>query len=65
MQAACKLLKSIIEVSHIEFQSYDLHRHQIMFSSGVGQEILGYTKKEFYELSRNFFEDLIYPMIYR
>lgn len=61
MQAASKFLKSLIEVSHIEFQSYDFHRHQIVFSSGMGQEILGYSKDEFYELSRNFFEDLIYP----
>jgi len=61
MQPGCKFLKSLIEVSHVEFQSYDFQRHQILFSSGVGERILGYSKKEFYEFSHNFFEDLIYP----
>lgn len=54
-------LKSLIEVSHIEFQSYDFHRHEIIFSSGLGQRVLGYSKDEYYNLSRNFYENLIHP----
>jgi len=61
MQPATKFLKSLIEVSHVEFQSYDFHRHQIIFSSGIAQQLLGYSKDEFYKLSRDFYEELIHP----
>jgi PAS domain S-box-containing protein len=61
MEPDRKFLRSLIEVSHIEFQSYDFHRQQIIFSSGVTQHILGYSKDEFYKLGRNFYEGMIHP----
>jgi len=61
MQPATKFLKSLIEVSHVEFQSYDFHRHQIIFSSGIAEKLLGYSKDEFYKYSRDFYEELIHP----
>jgi len=61
MEPNKKFLRSLIEVSHIEFQSYDFHRHQIIFSSGLSQRVLGYSKDEFYKLSRNFYEGMIHP----
>ncbi len=61
MEPGKKFLKSLIEVSHIEFQSYDFKRHQLIFSSGLAQRILGYSKDEFYKLSRNYYEGMIHP----
>jgi PAS domain S-box-containing protein len=61
MQPGGKFLKSLIEVSHIEFQSYDFHRHEIIFSSGIAQRVLGYPKEEFYQFGRELFEELIHP----
>jgi len=61
MHPDSKFLSSLIEVSHIEFQSYDLHRHEIIFTSGIGQRVLGYTKEEFYKFGRNIYEELIHP----
>ena len=61
MEPNKKFLRSLIEVSLIEFQSYDFHRLQIIFSSGLSQRVLGYSKDEFYKLSRNFYEGMIHP----
>lgn len=61
MQADSQFLNSLIEVSHIEFQSYDIHRHEIIFSSGLAQQVLGYTKEEFYNFGRDIYEELIHP----
>jgi PAS domain S-box-containing protein len=61
MQPEGKFLKSLIEVSHIEFQSYDFYHHELIFSSGFAQQILGYSKDEYSKFSRKFYEDLIYP----
>ena len=61
MKNTAEFLHSLIEVSHIEFQSYDFHLHKIIFSSGIAEKVLGYTKDEYYEFSRNFYVDLIHP----
>jgi len=61
MQFQKKFLKSIIEVSHIEFQSYSVDRRELICTSGLAQDILGYSSDEFYMLSRNFYEPLVHP----
>ncbi|HWZ15573.1 MAG TPA: PAS domain-containing protein [Mucilaginibacter sp.] len=61
MKPGGKFLKSLIEVSHIEFQAYDFQRHELIFSSGLGQRILGYSKEDYEKLSRDFYEKLIHP----
>jgi PAS domain S-box-containing protein len=61
MKAGSKFLKSLIEVSHIEFQAYDFQRHQIIFSSGMGQRILGYSGYDYDQVSRDFYERIIHP----
>ncbi len=61
MQSDSDKLRSIIEVSHVEFQSYDVQRHQLICSSGLAQKILGYTKEEYFKLSRDFYKDLVHP----
>ncbi len=61
MENESKFLKSIIEVSHVEIQSYDFQNHRIIFSSGIAEKVLGYTKEEFGEVSRNYYEGIIHP----
>jgi PAS domain S-box-containing protein len=61
MKPADKFLKSLIEVSHIEFQAYDFQHREIIFSSGLGQRVLGYPKDDYDKLSRDFYEGLIHP----
>jgi PAS domain S-box-containing protein len=61
MKNGDKFLKSLIEVAHIEFQSYDFYRHRVIFSSGLAERILGYSEQEFAEHSRNYYQDLIHP----
>lgn len=54
-------LYSVFEVSHVEFQAYDLNDHKLLFSSGLAHKILGYPVGEYFQLSNNFFEELIHP----
>jgi PAS domain S-box-containing protein len=61
MEKDRKFIKSLIEVSHIEFQSYSFYHKKLIFTSGVSKKILGYTTKEFNALSRNFYEGIIHP----
>ena len=61
METLRKFIKSVIEVSHIEFQSYSLEKMQMIYTSGLSQKVLGYTSNEFEELSRNFYEEIIHP----
>jgi PAS domain S-box-containing protein len=56
-----RFIKSLIEVSHIEFQTYDVYHRHLLCSSGVAQKILGYTKEEFFRLSNDFYEGIVYP----
>jgi len=61
MKNEIEFFKSLIEVSHIEFQSYDFHRHKIVFSSGMAEKILGYSKEAYYKFSEDFFKEIVIP----
>jgi PAS domain S-box-containing protein len=61
MKPGSKFLRSLIEVSHIEFQAYDFQRHEIIFSSGLSRRILGYSREDYDKLSRDFYEEIIHP----
>ncbi|MGV9003555.1 PAS domain-containing protein [Flavobacterium sp.] len=54
-------MKSLIEVSNTEFQSYDFNRSKVIFTSGLIQKLLGYSQEEFSTLSENFYEMIIHP----
>jgi PAS domain S-box-containing protein len=56
-----RTLSTFIEVSHLEYQVYDFSQQKIIWSSGLGQEVLGYSEQEFFKLSHNFYEALIHP----
>jgi PAS domain S-box-containing protein len=61
MKPGPEFFQSLVEVSHIEFQSYDFHEHKLIFSSGIAQQILGYSFEEYSGFSRNFYQDLVHP----
>ena len=61
MKTDRKFIKSLIEVSHIEFQSYSFYHKKLIFTSGFSKKVLGYTTKEFNVLSQNFYEGIIHP----
>ncbi|MGZ3764624.1 MAG: PAS domain-containing protein [Mucilaginibacter sp.] len=61
MRPDSKFLNSLFEVAHIEFQSYDLHNHQLVFSSGLAQKLLGYSEDEYFKLSNDFYKSIVHP----
>jgi len=61
MELGPKFLHSLFEVAHVEFQTYNLSKHKLVFSSGVARQLLGYSEHEFADLSVNFFKSIIHP----
>ncbi|HVV55172.1 MAG TPA: PAS domain-containing protein [Mucilaginibacter sp.] len=61
MRPGIKFLRSVFEVTHIEFQTYDLANHRLIFSSGVVHELLGYSEDEYQKLSQDFYKNIIHP----
>jgi PAS domain S-box-containing protein len=56
-----EVIKSIIEVAHVEFNYYDLSKEELICSSGLAQKILGYSKEEYAKISKHFFIPIIHP----
>ena len=56
-----RFIKSLVEVSHVEFQSYDFFHRHLICTSGLGQKILGYTAAEYRKLSENYYKSIIHP----
>ncbi len=54
-------IKSVIEVSHIEFSSYDIKNHALTYSSGLASKILGYTEEEMRDFSQDYNRRIIHP----
>jgi PAS domain S-box-containing protein len=61
MKTSDKFLRSLFEVSHVEFQTYDLSNHKLIFSSGMLSKILGYSPEEYNRHSSDFYKELIHP----
>lgn len=61
MKPGSKFLRSLFEVSHVEFQTYDFNKHKLIFSSGVACKMLGYTKREYFKFSHDFYKELVHP----
>lgn len=60
MRPGAKFLHSLFEVTHVEFQTYDILNHKLLFSSGVVQQLLGYTPDEYLKLSEDFYKNILY-----
>jgi len=60
-----EFLHSLFEVTHVEFQTYDVHNHKLMFSSGLIHQILGYSEDEYFDLSKDFSKNIVHPDDYQ
>lgn len=56
-----QFIKSVIEVSHVEFSSYDLRTGELICSSGLARKVLGYTEEQYSKISSHFSESIIHP----
>lgn len=56
-----KTISTFIDISHIEYQTYDVVHGKMTCSSGLAHKVLGYTEQEMVKLSHNFYESLIHP----
>jgi PAS domain S-box-containing protein len=61
MKPGPRFLKSLFEVAHVEFQTYDLSDHKLVFSSGMARQMLGYSEDEYLKLSADFYKSIIHP----
>ena len=61
MRPGKKFLHSLFEIAHVEFQTYDLYNHRLLFSSGVLHQLLGYSAEEYAAMSGDFYKTLVYP----
>lgn len=61
MRPGAKFLHSLFEVAHVEFQTYDLSNHKVVFSSGVAHQLLGYSADEYASLSGDFYKSIVHP----
>jgi PAS domain S-box-containing protein len=61
MRPGIKFLHSLFEVTHVEFQTYDLSNHKLVFSSGLAHQMLGYSENEYSNLSNDFYKNIVYP----
>jgi len=61
MRVGAKFLNSLFEVAHVEFQTYDIYNHQLVFSSGLAHQLLGYSSEEYFNLSKDFYKNIIHP----
>lgn len=56
-----KFLRSLFDVTHIEFQTYDVNNHRLLFSNGMICQLLGYSDKEYFELSKDLYKNIVHP----
>ena len=54
-------IESVIEVSHVDFSSYDLKNHALVYSSGLACRLLGYTKEEMDDFAEDYNRTIIHP----
>jgi PAS domain S-box-containing protein len=61
MRPGIKFLHSLFEVAHVEFQTYDVYNHKLVFSSGLAHRLLGYSEDEYFKLSKDFYKSIVHP----
>jgi PAS domain S-box-containing protein len=65
MKPGVKFLHSLFEVTHVEFQAYDITNHRLLFSSGVVHRLLGYSEDKYTQLSDDFYKSIVHPDDYQ
>jgi len=61
MRPGNKFLHSLFEVTHVEFQTYDLYNHKLIFSSGLAYRLLGYSEAEYFKHSNDLYKSIVHP----
>lgn len=61
MRPGVKFFNSLFEVAHVEFQTYDLSKHRLVFSSGLVHQLLGYSEDEYFKLSSDLYKNIVHP----
>lgn len=64
MRPGARFLHSLFEVTHVEFQTYDVINHKLVFSSGIAHQLLGYPEHELVDLSGDFYKSIVHPEDY-
>ncbi len=54
-------IESVIEVSHVDFSSYDLKNHALIYSSGLASRLLGYSQEEMNAFAEDYNRTIIHP----
>lgn len=54
-------IKSLHKASPVAFGAMDMLNDEILYSSGHAETLLGYTKEELKEHSKNYFESIVHP----
>ena len=53
-------IQSIINISPLEYEAFDLLKNSLTYSSGLAEKLTGYTREELIKLSRDHFQALIH-----
>ena len=53
-------IQSIVNISPLEYEAFDLLKNSIIYSSGLAEKLTGYSKEELIELSKDHFEALVH-----
>ena len=61
MELDIKFLHTLLEIAHVEFQTYDLFNQKLVFSSGIARRFLGYTEEEYLQLSEHYSQTIVHP----
>jgi len=61
MKPDIKFLHTLLEIAHVEFQTYDLFNQKLVFSSGIARRFLGYSEEEYLQLSEHYSQTIIHP----
>ncbi|WP_179413245.1 PAS domain-containing protein [Mucilaginibacter sp. E4BP6] len=61
MKPDIKFLNTLLEIAHLEFQTYDVFNQKLIFSSGVAKRFLGYSEQEYLQLSEHYSQTIIHP----
>jgi len=61
MEPDIKFLHTLLEIAHVEFQTYDLFNQKLVFSSGIARRFLGYTEEEYLQLSEHYSQTIVHP----
>ena len=61
MRSSLSFIKSLHKASPVAFGAVDIYKDEIIYSSGHAEKLLGFSKEELKEHSKNYFESIVHP----